>query len=64
MASTKSTVAITLTALAAGAALGMLFAPKSGKDTRKDISKKTKDLSKKLSGLVKEGTDIDRKSVV
>ncbi len=58
MASTKSTVAITLTALAAGAALGILFAPDSGKGTRKKISKKGEELRKKLTDLVKEGSDM------
>ena len=58
MASTKSTIAITLTALAAGAALGIIFAPDSGKDTRKKIAKKSKEVSKKLSELVKEGTEM------
>ena len=36
---------------AVGAALGMLFAPKSGKETRKAITEKTKILKKKLIKL-------------
>lgn len=58
MASTKSTIAITLTALAAGAALGILFAPDSGKGTRKKISKKSGDLRDKLVSMAKEGKGI------
>ena len=58
MASTKSTIAITLAALAAGAALGILFAPDSGKQTRKKISKKGGDIRDKLAAMANEGKGI------
>jgi len=42
-----------LTGAAIGAGLALLFAPQSGKETRKQI----KDLSEKLGGEVKDGVD-------
>jgi gas vesicle protein len=42
-----------LTGAAVGAGLALLFAPQSGKETRKQI----KDLSEKLGGEVKDGVD-------
>ena len=56
--SAKSNVAIALTALAAGAALGILFAPASGKDTRKKIAKTGTDLKVRLAEMVEEGGDL------
>jgi len=56
--SAKSNVAIALTALAAGAALGILFAPASGKETRKKIAKKGTDLKERLAEMVDEGADL------
>jgi gas vesicle protein len=59
--STKSTLAITLTALAAGAALGLLLAPASGKDTRKKLVKKGTDIRDKLADMLKEGGELVQK---
>jgi gas vesicle protein len=42
-----------LTGAAIGAGLALLFAPQSGKETRRQI----KDFSEKLGGEVKEGVD-------
>ena len=53
--SNKSTLAAVLTAIAAGAALGVLFAPDSGAKTRKKLVKKGSDLRDKLTGLMDEG---------
>ncbi len=53
--STKNTLAIALTALAAGAALGVLLAPASGKETRKKLKQKGNDLRDRFSDLLKEG---------
>ena len=50
----KSTVAAGVAGLAAGAALGVLFAPKSGKETREDLMKALDDLSKKVKALKPE----------
>lgn len=54
----KSTVAIAITALAAGAALGILFAPDSGAATRKKIVKKGNDLRDRLTDLVGKGEEL------
>ncbi|MFZ1331443.1 MAG: YtxH domain-containing protein [Flavobacteriales bacterium] len=53
--SNKSTLAAVLTAIAAGAALGVLFAPDSGAKTRKKLVQKGHDLGDKLSELLNEG---------
>lgn len=44
--------------LAAGAAIGVLLAPASGKDTRKNIMKKGEKLRDQLSDLVDQGKDL------
>lgn len=46
-----------LAGLAAGAALGVLFAPKKGSDTRKNISKKGEDLAQALNDKVDQKFD-------
>ena len=56
--STKSTLAIALSALAAGAVLGVLLAPESGAATRKKLIKKGNDLKDSLSDLLDEGKDL------
>ena len=43
--------------LAVGALLGVLFAPKQGKETRKKISKKTKDSADSLKGKFNDIVD-------
>ena len=56
--STKSTIAIALTALAAGAALGVLLAPASGAETRKKLARKGNDLKDRLSDMLAEGSEL------
>jgi gas vesicle protein len=52
-------VAIALfTGIAMGVVLGIMFAPKSGKETRKDISEKIDDAKDKIEELKDEGKDI------
>ena len=42
---------------AAGAVAGVLFAPKSGKETRKEIGKKAKECTDKAKEYVEKGKD-------
>ena len=56
--SAKSTIAIALTALAAGAAIGLLLAPASGADTRKKLMKKGSALRDRLADMVEEGSEL------
>ena len=53
--STKSTIAIALTALAAGAAIGLLLAPASGAETRKKLAYTGYDLLARLADIMIEG---------
>jgi len=59
--STKNNVAIALAALAAGAAIGLLFAPASGKDTRAKIARKGSDLRGSLEDMLAEGGELINK---
>lgn len=59
--STKSNIAIALSALAAGAAIGLLFAPASGAETRKKLAKKGSDLKDRLAEMLEEGGEIIEK---
>lgn len=59
--STKSTIAIALTALAAGAAIGLLLAPASGAETRKKLAKKGSDLRDRLADMLEEGGELIEK---
>lgn len=45
MSNQTNTVLGIITGVAIGGALGILFAPKAGKETREDIATKTKELS-------------------
>ncbi len=56
--STKSTLAIALTAIAAGAALGVLLAPSSGKETRKKLVRTGTDLKDRLSDMLAQGQEL------
>lgn len=53
--STRTNAAIALAALAAGAAIGLLFAPASGKETRSRIARKGTDLRDSLQDMLAEG---------
>ena len=51
---TRSTVSYVLVGLAVGAAVGILFAPKSGKDTRKYLLRKAKEGTRYTKHKVRE----------
>lgn len=55
--STQKTLLGALAGLAAGAALGLLLAPRSGKETRKIIRKKGHDAKAELDNLMNEGLE-------
>jgi gas vesicle protein len=58
MSNDRSNVLVALLAgIAAGAALGILFAPASGKETRDNIRRKGREYGGDLNDLVKEGMD-------
>ena len=63
MASTKSTIAITLAALAAGAALGILFAPDPGKGILKSMKNDADELADDASNKVKQTKDRAKEAV-
>lgn len=48
---------------AAGAIAGILFAPKSGKETRKIIGEKAKEYSEKGKEMLDKGADIAREKI-
>ena len=54
----KGTIALTVAALATGAALGILFAPASGRKTRRRIARKGREAKRKLDELVDEGAEL------
>lgn len=61
----KSNVGKFFLGAALGATLGVLFAPKSGKETRSDLIKKTKELTDKAKEIdVKEVRDTINEKVV
>jgi len=55
MANASKLLGALLIGAAAGATLGILFAPDKGSNTRKKISKKTDDLIDQLSDKIEEG---------
>jgi gas vesicle protein len=57
MSSNSTSFLMLVAGIAAGAALGILFAPKSGKDTRADLMHKGEDLVKRLKDLVSEAEE-------
>ncbi len=54
MSNTQNTVTGLLIGLLVGGAAGVLLAPKSGKETRQDISKRLTDLLNKANDMKKE----------
>ena len=55
--STKKVVGALVLGAAAGAAIGILFAPKKGSETRQDISDNAKKLSNDLKNKVQDQVD-------
>lgn len=55
--SIKSTLTIALASVAAGAVLGLLLAPSSGKDSRKKLMKQATSAKDRLDRLVDEAAD-------
>lgn len=60
--STQKTILGFLGGLAAGAALGILFAPQAGKKTRKDLMRRAGRTKDDLSDLIEEGHEQWRKA--
>ena len=58
----KVVLGVTIGALA-GAIAGILFAPQSGKDTRKLISRKSKEYVDKGKKIVEKGVDIAKDKI-
>ncbi len=54
--STKGNLTLFLSSLAAGAALGLLLAPNSGRETRRNLIRRGEAMRDKLSDLYEEGT--------
>ena len=54
--STKGNLTLLLSSLAAGAALGLLLAPSSGRETRRNLVRRGEAMKDKLSDLYEEGT--------
>ena len=54
--STKGNLTLLLSSLAAGAALGLLLAPNSGRETRRNLVRRGEAMRDKLSDLYDEGT--------
>ena len=54
----KTTLALTVAALATGAALGLLFAPASGRKTRRRIARKGLQAKDKINDLIEEGSEM------
>lgn len=52
MSNQTTSILMLITGIATGAALGILFAPKSGKDTRSDLMRKGEDLYDRLKDMV------------
>ncbi len=57
MSDNSKIVVALLAGVAVGAALGILFAPESGSETRDKLSKALKDLGERIQGLTEEGMD-------
>lgn len=57
MSSRSTSLLMLVTGIAAGAALGILFAPAKGKDTRAKIAKTGEDLYDRLKDLVGQAQD-------
>ena len=57
MSDNSKIIVALLAGVAVGAALGLLFAPESGKETRDRLSKTLKDLGDTIKDLSDEGLD-------
>lgn len=58
-----SVVAAFITGSAVGMAAALLVAPKSGKETREDITQSMNDAKKNLANKLNEGTDLAKSKV-
>ena len=64
----KKTIATAAISMAAGAGLGMMFAPKKGEELRKDLKKKIMELTEKIKNtsldkIEKDLEDLDKEKV-
>jgi gas vesicle protein len=57
MSNKTTTVVALLAGLAAGAALGLLLAPQSGKETRDKLKRKAREAKDRAEELLKEGRE-------
>jgi gas vesicle protein len=57
MSNKTTTVVALLAGLAAGAALGLLLAPQSGKETRDKLKRKAREAKDRAEELMKEGRE-------
>lgn len=63
MENTNKVLLGVLGGIAVGALAGVLFAPKSGSETREDIVKAIEELKAKVASLIEKGEDIASENV-
>jgi len=60
--STKGNITLFISSLAAGAVLGLLLAPSSGRETRRNLARRGEEMRGKLGDLYNEGTQYFNRS--